>query len=83
MTQRTTVAPVVNGIRRSLDVPAEWRLLGLLRGGFGLVGTEIARIDAARASLLPGVEAILIANSFALASGQRVLDRPARFPGHD
>ena len=40
MTQRTRVAIVVNGVPRSLDVPAGWRLLDLLRDGMGLTGTK-------------------------------------------
>jgi aldehyde oxidoreductase len=40
MTLGTSVDLVVNGIPRSLDVPAQWRLLDLLREGLGLVGTK-------------------------------------------
>jgi len=40
MTRRTSVALVVNGIPRRLDVPPRWRLLDLLREGLGLVGTK-------------------------------------------
>lgn len=40
MTQGTSVALVVNGIPRRLDVPPHWRLLDLLREDLGLVGTK-------------------------------------------
>jgi CO/xanthine dehydrogenase Mo-binding subunit/aerobic-type carbon monoxide dehydrogenase small subunit (CoxS/CutS family) len=40
MTQGTSVALVVNGIPRQLDVPPHWRLLDLLREGLGLLGTK-------------------------------------------
>jgi aldehyde oxidoreductase len=40
MTQGTRVALVVNGIARSLDIPAGWRLLDLLRDGLALTGTK-------------------------------------------
>ena len=40
MTQGTSVALVVNGISRRLDVPPHWRLLDLLREDLGLLGTK-------------------------------------------
>ena len=40
MTERASVALVVNGIPRRLDVPPGWRLLDLLRDGLGLTGTK-------------------------------------------
>ena len=40
MSRPTRAALVVNGIPRSLDAPAHWRLLDLLREGLGLVGTK-------------------------------------------
>ena len=40
MNQATSVALVVNGIERRLDVPPHWTLLDLLRQGLGLLGTK-------------------------------------------
>ena len=40
MTQGTSLALVVNGIPRTLDVPSNWRLVDLLREGMGLTGTK-------------------------------------------
>ena len=36
----TSMALVVNGLPRRLDVPAHWRLADLLRDGLGLIGTK-------------------------------------------
>jgi CO/xanthine dehydrogenase Mo-binding subunit/aerobic-type carbon monoxide dehydrogenase small subunit (CoxS/CutS family) len=40
MTQGTSLALVVNGIPRTLDVPSNWKLVDLLREGMGLTGTK-------------------------------------------
>ncbi len=70
MYQGTSIALVVNGIDRRLEVPAQWSLLDLLRDGLGLLGTKEGCDDgtcgtctvvvdgkAARACRIPATEA--------------------------
>jgi len=69
MTQRTSVALVVNAIPRSLDVPPEWRLLDLLREGLGLVGTKEGCDDGTCGTCVVMVDGKAVRACRTLASG--------------